>query len=201
MVTAVRVRIPQNHFFVWVTLSHLLVIISRNSGKILGIASRSRVTALKFLWWDFKNHRAPPNPPWTRLVFLYCPTIPFYYIIFLMQCIFSSSFSPLISCSSNMVPSAFSYKSYFFGANFILFFVIQHWKCLTIFWNVYDLLFFPKFDHDTGTYYFRVAELYHQCGKNRLEWLYRIASGDYQRDQKAYASDVTEYTRVTEMVE
>eukprot|EP00592_Proboscia_alata_P023077 CAMPEP_0194406762 /NCGR_PEP_ID=MMETSP0176-20130528/4867_1 /TAXON_ID=216777 /ORGANISM="Proboscia alata, Strain PI-D3" /LENGTH=186 /DNA_ID=CAMNT_0039206071 /DNA_START=71 /DNA_END=628 /DNA_ORIENTATION=- len=46
-----------------------------------------------------------------------------------------------------------------------------------------------------GSYYRRAAELYKQCGENRLERLHRIASGDCQMSQYAYATAAVEYMR------
>lgn len=52
-----------------------------------------------------------------------------------------------------------------------------------------------------GTYYKRAAEIYKQCGENRLERLHRIASADCQRGQEAYAIAASEYTRAAELAE
>lgn len=50
-------------------------------------------------------------------------------------------------------------------------------------------------------FYHRAAECYKQCGENRLERLHRIASGDCQMGQGAYASAAAEYVRAAELVE
>jgi len=51
-----------------------------------------------------------------------------------------------------------------------------------------------------GTYYRRAADLYKQCGENRLERLHRVASGDCQRGQEAFSSAAMEYSRAAELV-
>mmetsp|Transcript_11275 Transcript_11275/g.16615 ORF Transcript_11275/g.16615 Transcript_11275/m.16615 type:complete len:553 (-) Transcript_11275:75-1733(-) len=50
-----------------------------------------------------------------------------------------------------------------------------------------------------GNYYRRAAEAYKQCGENRLERLHRVASGDCQMGQNAYATAAGEYTRAAEL--
>ncbi len=52
-----------------------------------------------------------------------------------------------------------------------------------------------------ANYYKRAAESYRVCGEYRLEKLHRIASGDCQRGQGAYATAAAEYTRAAELVE
>lgn len=52
-----------------------------------------------------------------------------------------------------------------------------------------------------GNYYKRAADAYKVCGENRLERLHRIASGDVQMGQDAYATAATEYTRAAELAE
>lgn len=52
-----------------------------------------------------------------------------------------------------------------------------------------------------SNYYKRAAEAYKQCGENRLERLHRIASGDCQLGQDAYATAAAEYTRAAELAE
>lgn len=52
-----------------------------------------------------------------------------------------------------------------------------------------------------ANYYKRAAESYKACGEYRLEKLHRIASGDCQRGQGAYATAAAEYTRAAELVE
>jgi len=52
-----------------------------------------------------------------------------------------------------------------------------------------------------GTFYKRAADCYQACGdENRLERLHRIASGDCQMGQGAYASAAAEYMRGAELV-
>jgi len=52
-----------------------------------------------------------------------------------------------------------------------------------------------------SNYYKRAADAYKQCGENRLERLHRIASGDTQLGQDAYATAAAEYTRAAELAE
>eukprot|EP00804_Cyclotella_cryptica_P003358 CCRYP_012846-RB/>CCRYP_012846-RB protein AED:0.15 eAED:0.15 QI:0/-1/0/1/-1/0/1/0/402 len=52
-----------------------------------------------------------------------------------------------------------------------------------------------------ANYYKRAADAYKQCGENRLERLHRIASGDCQLGQDAYASAAADYTRAAELAE
>ncbi|KAL7468497.1 hypothetical protein ACHAXS_008721 [Conticribra weissflogii] len=52
-----------------------------------------------------------------------------------------------------------------------------------------------------GNYYKRAADAYKQCGENRLERLHRIASGDCQLGQEAYATAAGEYMRAAELAE
>ena len=52
-----------------------------------------------------------------------------------------------------------------------------------------------------GNYYKRAADAYKACGENRLERLHRIASGDVQLGQDAYAIAAQEYTRAAELAE
>lgn len=52
-----------------------------------------------------------------------------------------------------------------------------------------------------GNFYKRAADAYKQCGENRLERLHRIASGDCQMGQDAYATAASEYTRAAELAE
>ena len=52
-----------------------------------------------------------------------------------------------------------------------------------------------------SNYYKRAADAYKQCGENRLERLHRIASGDCQLGQDAYATAAAEYTRAAELAE
>ncbi|KAL7489976.1 hypothetical protein ACHAW6_016178 [Cyclotella cf. meneghiniana] len=52
-----------------------------------------------------------------------------------------------------------------------------------------------------ANYYKRAADAYKQCGENRLERLHRIASGDCQMGQNAYASAAADYTRAAELAE
>jgi hypothetical protein len=52
-----------------------------------------------------------------------------------------------------------------------------------------------------SNYYKRAADAYKQCGENRLERLHRIASGDTQIGQDAYATAAAEYTRAAELAE
>ena len=52
-----------------------------------------------------------------------------------------------------------------------------------------------------GNYYKRAADAYKVCGENRLERLHRIASGDVQLSQDAYAIAAQEYTRAAELAE
>lgn len=48
-------------------------------------------------------------------------------------------------------------------------------------------------------FYKRAADAYKLCGENRLERLHRIASGDCQMGQDAYATAAAEYTRAAEL--
>ena len=52
-----------------------------------------------------------------------------------------------------------------------------------------------------SNYYKRAADAYKQCGENRLERLHRIASGDCQMGQDAYATAASDYTRAAELAE
>lgn len=52
-----------------------------------------------------------------------------------------------------------------------------------------------------GNYYKRAADAYKACGENRLERLHRIASGDVQLAQDAYAISAQEYIRAAELAE
>mmetsp|Transcript_5539 Transcript_5539/g.10825 ORF Transcript_5539/g.10825 Transcript_5539/m.10825 type:complete len:517 (-) Transcript_5539:268-1818(-) len=52
-----------------------------------------------------------------------------------------------------------------------------------------------------ANFYKRAADAYKQCGENRLERLHRIASGDCQLGQDAYATAAAEYTRAAELAE
>jgi tetratricopeptide (TPR) repeat protein len=52
-----------------------------------------------------------------------------------------------------------------------------------------------------GNYYKRAADAYKACGENRLERLHRIASGDVQLGQDAYAIAAQEYVRAAELSE
>jgi tetratricopeptide (TPR) repeat protein len=52
-----------------------------------------------------------------------------------------------------------------------------------------------------GNYYKRAADAYKACGENRLERLHRIASGDVQLGQDAYAIAAQEYIRAAELAE
>eukprot|EP00956_Cyclotella_meneghiniana_P022650 scaffold43099_cov75-Cyclotella_meneghiniana.AAC.2 len=52
-----------------------------------------------------------------------------------------------------------------------------------------------------GNYYKRAADAYKACGENRLERLHRIASGDVQLGQDAYAIAAQEYIRAAELSE
>jgi len=52
-----------------------------------------------------------------------------------------------------------------------------------------------------SNFYKRAADAYKQCGENRLERLHRIASGDCQLGQDAYATAAAEYTRAAELAE
>ncbi|KAL7529429.1 hypothetical protein ACHAXR_002961 [Thalassiosira sp. AJA248-18] len=52
-----------------------------------------------------------------------------------------------------------------------------------------------------SNYYKRAADAYKQCGENRLERLHRIASGDCQLGQDAFATAAAEYTRAAELAE
>ena len=52
-----------------------------------------------------------------------------------------------------------------------------------------------------GNFYKRAADAYKQCGENRLERLHRIASGDCQMGQDAFATAAGEYTRAAELAE
>jgi len=52
-----------------------------------------------------------------------------------------------------------------------------------------------------ANFYKRAADAYKVCGENRLERLHRIASGDCQLGQDAYATAAAEYTRAAELAE
>lgn len=52
-----------------------------------------------------------------------------------------------------------------------------------------------------ANFYKRAADAYKACGENRLERLHRIASGDLQMGQDAYATAAAEYTRAAELAE
>mmetsp|Transcript_33233 Transcript_33233/g.56495 ORF Transcript_33233/g.56495 Transcript_33233/m.56495 type:complete len:540 (+) Transcript_33233:49-1668(+) len=52
-----------------------------------------------------------------------------------------------------------------------------------------------------GNFYKRAADAYKACGENRLERLHRIASGDCQLGQDAYATAAAEYSRAAELAE
>ena len=52
-----------------------------------------------------------------------------------------------------------------------------------------------------ANYYKRAADAYKACGENRLERLHRIASGDCQLGQDAYATAAAEYGRAAELAE
>lgn len=52
-----------------------------------------------------------------------------------------------------------------------------------------------------ANFYKRAADAYRACGENRLERLHRIASGDCQAGQDAYATAAAEYTRAAELAE
>lgn len=52
-----------------------------------------------------------------------------------------------------------------------------------------------------ANFYKRAADAYKQCGENRLERLHRIASGDCQMGQDAFATAASEYTRAAELAE
>ncbi|KAL9179035.1 hypothetical protein ACHAXT_000077 [Thalassiosira profunda] len=52
-----------------------------------------------------------------------------------------------------------------------------------------------------ANFYNRAADAYKMCGENRLERLHRIASGDCQLGQDAYATAAAEYTRAAELAE
>lgn len=52
-----------------------------------------------------------------------------------------------------------------------------------------------------ANFYKRAADAYKQCGENRLERLHRIASGDCQLGQDAYATAAAEYSRAAELAE
>lgn len=52
-----------------------------------------------------------------------------------------------------------------------------------------------------ANFYKRAADAYKQCGEVRLERLHRIASGDCQLGQDAFATAAAEYTRAAELAE
>ncbi|KAL7547546.1 hypothetical protein ACHAWF_010830 [Thalassiosira exigua] len=52
-----------------------------------------------------------------------------------------------------------------------------------------------------ANFYKRAADCYKQCGENRLERLHRIAGGDCQLGQDAYATAAQEYGRAAELAE